>query len=202
MKITKTQLRQIIKEEVQKELDSGESLQELFGMFGGGKKKSQPKSKAGASKSSDNQKMLHKIFNKGRTPDKKELLMAFKESPEAYVSAVRLAAKGVSGAGNRNTGQVEEYLKYIQILNNRYQNSSYVTGKRNTKDPMGDISVRFLTDNSEANNPGAREAHEVDSGNQSNFGDKAAKFVDAMKSYASDENDFTLNYLVQKAEKS
>ena len=31
MKITKTQLRQIIKEEVQKELDSDESLQEFFG---------------------------------------------------------------------------------------------------------------------------------------------------------------------------
>lgn len=31
MKITKSQLRQIIKEEVQKELDSDENLQELFG---------------------------------------------------------------------------------------------------------------------------------------------------------------------------
>ena len=39
MKITKTQLRQIIKEEVQKELNSDENLQELFGMFGGNKKK-------------------------------------------------------------------------------------------------------------------------------------------------------------------
>jgi len=39
MKITKTQLRQIIKEEVEKEIASDENLQELFGMFGGGKKK-------------------------------------------------------------------------------------------------------------------------------------------------------------------
>jgi len=43
MKITKQQLRQMIKEEITKELDSDESLQELFGMFGGDKKeKSQP----------------------------------------------------------------------------------------------------------------------------------------------------------------
>ena len=188
MKITKSQLRQIIKEELQTEL------------FGFGKKKSQPKAKAGASKSSGNQEMLNKIFNKGRSPNKKEILITFKENPEAYVNAVRLAAKGVGGARNRHSGQVEEYLKYIHTLYSRYQNSSYVTGKKNAKDPMGDISVRFLTDKSQANNPGAREAHEVDSGNQSNFGVEAVKFVNALKGYASDENDFTLNNLVQKAE--
>ena len=189
----------MIKESITKKAQSDENLQEFFGMFGS-KKKAQPKAKAGASKSSGNQEMLNKIFNKGRSPDKKKLLIAFKENPEAYVNAVRLAAKGIKGAQNRNAGQVEEYLKYIQTLNNRYQNSSYVTGKKNTKDPMGDISVRFLTDASEANNPGAREAHKVDSGNLANFGSKVVKFVDAMKSYASDENDFTLNNLVQKAE--
>ena len=42
MKITKTQLRQIIKEEITKELDSDESLQELFGFGSGKKKKEQP----------------------------------------------------------------------------------------------------------------------------------------------------------------
>ena len=42
MKISKSQLRQIIKEEITKELDSDESLQELFGFGSGKKKKEQP----------------------------------------------------------------------------------------------------------------------------------------------------------------
>ena len=106
----------MIKESITKKAQSDENLQEFFGMFGS-KKKAQPKAKAGASKSSGNQEMLNKIFNKGRSPDKKKLLIAFKENPEAYVNAVRLAAKGIKGAQNRNAGQVEEYLKYIQTLN-------------------------------------------------------------------------------------
>jgi len=36
MKITKTQLRQIVKEEILNEVNSSKQLQELFGMFGGG----------------------------------------------------------------------------------------------------------------------------------------------------------------------
>ena len=54
MKITKGLLTKIVKEEVKKQINQGRRIDEIFGLFGGGKK-AKPKAKAGASKSSGNQ---------------------------------------------------------------------------------------------------------------------------------------------------
>tara|TARA_R110000823_G_scaffold312111_1_gene438578 strand:- start:369 stop:938 length:570 start_codon:yes stop_codon:yes gene_type:complete len=187
MKITKTQLRQIIKEELQTE---------LFGF--GGKKKAAPKARAAAQGPGPDQKMLQRIVEMS---DRKEFIEAFKENPRLYVGAVRLAANGTSAARLFLSGHIKEYYQYVQKLQNRLENSSFVTGKRNTEDPMGDLAVRFLTDESEADNKGARAAYDVDSGQRSTFGFKGEKFVSFVKKYMKSEMDPDLGNLAALAKK-
>ena len=200
MKITKTQLRQIIKEEVQKEIASDENLQELFGMFGGSKKKTQPKDKAGSSggsKYSNDLKMLKKIWNNGKRVESDHYLPIFLEDPEAYLKAIKLAHKGIKGANDRNLIEIERYLEYIEPITNRYLNSSYVTGKKNAKDPLGDLAVRFTQQDPHINNPDARN---LDAKQYGRFKSSAEVFARALSLYAKENMDPSLNYLVQKAE--
>ena len=200
MKITKTKLRQMIKESITKKAQSDENLQEFFGMFGG-KKKAQPKAKAGSSggsKYANDLKMLKKIWNNGKRVELSHYLPIFLEDPEAYLKAVKLAHKGIKGARDRNWMEMERYLEYIEPITKRYLNSSYVTGKGpDPKDPMGDLAVRFTQGDPHTGNPDARN---LDAKQKSRFRDRAGDFASALSLYAKDNMDPSLNYLVQKAE--
>jgi hypothetical protein len=189
MKITKGLLTKIVKEEVKKQINQGRRIDEIFGLFGGGKKE-KAKPSAGASKGNDTQTLQSIV----KVSDKKKFAEMFKKNPRSYLSAVTLAANGVPRNFRYKLQIRKEYLPYIQTLVKRLEATK--SGK-SKKDPLAFLSVRFLTDESEANNRSAGEAFEVDSGNLSKFGVEAEKFVRYMKDYMKSEMDPSLKQLAK-----
>ena len=76
MKITKGLLTKIVKEEVKKQINQGRRIDEIFGLFGGGKKE-KAKPSVGASKGNDTQTLQSIV----KVSDKKKFAEMFKKNP-------------------------------------------------------------------------------------------------------------------------
>jgi|TARA_R110000824_G_scaffold400995_1_gene610197 hypothetical protein len=100
MKITKSHLRQIIKEELQTEL------------FGFGKKKEEPKA-AASSTAPDLTKIL---VNLSKMKGTDQFVAAYNENPGLFVSAVRLGVEGLPKDNRFRNPLMQKYKPYIDKL--------------------------------------------------------------------------------------
>ena len=105
MKITKSQLRKIIKEELQTEL------------FGFGKKKEKGASPA-ASKGND-QQLTDILLRLMKMRDTKELAALYNENPGLFASAVFLGVEGLPKSNRFRNPLMQKYKPYIMKLNKK-----------------------------------------------------------------------------------
>ena len=105
MKITKTKLRQIIKEELQTEL------------FGFGKKKE--KGAAPAPSKGNNQQLTDILLKLAKLRDAKEFAAVYNENPGLFASAVRLGVEGLPKSNRFRNPLMQKYKPYIDKLNNK-----------------------------------------------------------------------------------
>ncbi len=97
MKITKSQLQQIIKEELQTEL------------FGFGKKKEEPK----AAESSGAPDLTKLLVNLSKMKGANQLVAVYNKNPGLFVSAVRLGVEGLPGDNRFRNPLMKRYKPYI-----------------------------------------------------------------------------------------
>ena len=105
MKITKTKLRQIIKEELQTEL------------FGFGKKKE--KGAAPAPSKGNDQQLTDILLRLTKMRDAKELAALYNENPGLFTSAVFLGVEGLPKSNRFRNPLQQKYKPYIDKLNNK-----------------------------------------------------------------------------------
>jgi len=105
MKITKTQLRQIIKEELQTEL------------FGFGKKKE--KGAAPAASKGNDQQLTDILLRLMKMRDTKELAALYNENPGLFASAVFLGVEGLPKSNRFRNPLMQKYKPYIMKLNKK-----------------------------------------------------------------------------------
>lgn len=105
MKITKSQLRQIIKEELQTEL------------FGFGKKKE--KGAAPAASKGNDQQLTDILLKLAKLRDAKEFAAVYNENPGLFASAVRLGVEGLPKDNRFRNPLLQKYKPYIDKLNNK-----------------------------------------------------------------------------------
>ena len=102
MKITKTKLRQIIKEELQTEL------------FGFGKKKE--KGAAPAPSKGNNQQLTDILLKLAKLRDAKEFAALYNENPGLFASAVFLGVEGLPKSNRFRNPLMQTYKPYICLL--------------------------------------------------------------------------------------
>tara|TARA_E500000331_G_scaffold43898_1_gene36598 strand:- start:373 stop:822 length:450 start_codon:yes stop_codon:yes gene_type:complete len=105
VKITKSQLRQIIKEELQTEL------------FGFGKKKE--KGAAPAASKGNDQQLTDILLKLAKLRDAKEFAAVYNENPGLFASAVRLGVEGLPKDNRFRNPLLQKYKPYIDKLNNK-----------------------------------------------------------------------------------
>ena len=105
MKITKTKLRQIIKEELQTEL------------FGFGKKKE--KGAAPAPSKGNNQQLTDILLKLAKLRDAKEFAALYNENPGLFASAVFLGVEGLPKSNRFRNPLMQTYKPYIMKLNKK-----------------------------------------------------------------------------------
>ena len=105
MKITKTKLRQIIKEELQTEL------------FGFGKKKE--KGAAPAPSKGNNRQLTDILLKLAKLRDAKEFAALYNENPGLFASAVFLGVEGLPKSNRFRNPLMQTYKPYIMKLNKK-----------------------------------------------------------------------------------
>ena len=102
----------MIKESITKKIKSNENLQEVFGMFGGGKKKEKPKA-SGGGRDKNVQQLLLNIFKMKGTD---QFVAAYNKNPGLFVSAVRLGVEGLPKDNRFRNPLMKRYKPYIDKL--------------------------------------------------------------------------------------
>ena len=105
MKITRSQLREMIKEELQTEL------------FGFGKKKE--KEAAPAPSKGNDQQLTDILVRLTKMRDTKELAALYNENPGLFASAVFLGVEGLPKSNRFRNPLMQTYKPYIMKLNNK-----------------------------------------------------------------------------------